>query len=250
MKFENILGRSSRLISDNSPVILTTLAVAGVVTTAYLTHKAAVQSTLIVEEMDPHATKREIFDETWKLYIPPVSAAAVTCTSIIMANRIGARRAAAVAAAYTLSERAFDEYRSKVVEQIGEKKEQKVRDEVAREIMERTPLDKAVIISTGSGDVLCLDAYSGRYFNSNMEALRKAQNDINARVLSNAEYATLSDYYHEIGLSDTTGSKEFGWNRHALLELEFSAMMTEDESKPCMVVTFSKVPRYKPWGSY
>lgn len=54
-------------------------------------------------------------------------------TCLIGASSVNLRRNAALATAYTLSESALKEYREKVVETIGEKKEQAVQDAVAKE---------------------------------------------------------------------------------------------------------------------
>ena len=254
MQIGNIFAKSKLLVKDNSPVILTAIGVAGVVTTAYLTHRAALQADKIIREesgdnpdnySDGFAGFREKAQLTWKLYIPPVSVAAVTCISIIGANRIGTRRAAAVAAAYTISERAYDEYKAKVVEKLGETKEKAVRDEIAQDRVNKTAANREVIITTNGGSVLCLDAWSGRYFESDMETIRKAQNDINAQII-HADYARVDDYYDIIGLEHTTASPEFGWNTNKMMELDFSTTLV-DEKTPCLVVSFASMPISEPW---
>lgn len=252
MQIGNIFAKSKLLVKDNSPVILTAIGVAGVVTTAYLTHRAAIAAHKVLEEDDLHGTAADRMTHikhrtklVWKLYIPPVSVAAVTCVSIIGANRIGTRRAAAVAAAYTISERAYDEYKAKVVEKLGETKEKAVRDEIAQDRVNKTAANREVIITTNGGSVLCLDAWSGRYFESDMETIRKAQNDINAQII-HSDYARVDDYYDIIGLEHTTASPEFGWNTSKMMELDFSTTLV-DEKTPCLVVSFASMPISEPW---
>lgn len=242
MDLHEIAKRAAKLAVDNSSTILTAIGVTGVVTTAVLTGRATFKASVLIlekeEETDNCLRPKEMAELTWKLYVPAIGTGAVSIASIIYANRIGTRRAAAVAAAYTLSERAFAEYREKILEKVGEKKETEYRDELAQDRVRKNPPREVIIIEGNS--VLCYDAYTGRYFTSNVETLKKAQNDINYAVL-NSYYASLTDFYEKIGLPRTSSSDEFGWNSDKMLELKFSAVLTE-EQKPCMSIEFAVAP--------
>lgn len=241
-----MLKIAEKFLGDNSPVILTGIGVVGTVTTAVLTGKASFEAARILddkrdiwrclEEEPPLRTKAGL---VWKLYIPPVLSTCVTVGAIIFANRISTRRAAALAAAYTVSEKAYSEYKDKIVEKIGEKKEQEARDEIAQDKVTRTPPSNDILITSG-GQELFLESYTGRYFFSDMETLRKAENDINRNIRNN-DYASLTDFYNLIGLQDTTISDEMGWNHDNHLELYFSATIT-DRGKPCVVMTYTFAP--------
>jgi hypothetical protein len=238
-------SRASKLAADNSTTIFTAIGVTGVITTAYLTARAShtAAGLLLDEKMagrdgEDALDIREKIDLTWKLYIPPAMTGAVTIACIIAANRVGTRRAAALAAAYTLSEKAIVEYKEKVVEKFGEKKEQEVRDELARDRIHRNP-DREVVIIEGDS-VRCFEAYTGRYFTSNIETLKKAQNTVNHQVL-HSYYASLSDFYEEIGLPRTAISDEIGWNVDRLLDLKFSAILPKD-GRPCISFDYDVVP--------
>lgn len=244
------IGRHfQRYVINNSPSILTAIAVTGVVSTAYLAGKASFKAAEILHEEESSQgynlpggklELKEQFVLVWKLYIPAASTAAFTIAAIVCANRISARRAAALAAAYSISERAFDEYRAKVTEKLGEKKERAVRDELAQERLDRDPVTGREVIITGNGEVLCYDAYTGRYFTSTVERIRKAENNINHRIL-HEHHASLTDLYEEIGLAATKVSEEVGWNLDHLLEVDISAGMTDD-SRPCLVLRFEVHP--------
>jgi hypothetical protein len=73
-----------------------------------------------------------------------------------------------------------------------------------------------------------------------MESLRKAQNDINHKIV-NDYYASLTDFYNLIGLAETAYSEEVGWNSDKLLELEFSAVMSSD-NRPCISIAYNYAP--------
>lgn len=246
MNLNDILKGSKKFVFDNSPAIMTAIGVAGVVSTAYLTGTATVKATSLyfeherqLDEMPRKEATKWLFKYTWRLYLPAAVSTLATITCIVCANRIGNRRAAAMAAAYTISEKAFAEYKDKVVEKLGDKKEQAVRDEIQQDRVTRTSEEsKNVIIA--EGDVLCYEAFTGRYFKSNMEALKKAQNDTNYQMI-NDNYASLSDFYNRVGLPPTATSDEVGWNLDQLVELEFSTVLSED-GKPCIAINFLVSP--------
>src|SRR5512140_944404 len=201
MSLIDIARQFEKYAMDNSPRILTGIAVAGTITTAYLAHKAGVETgkVLIIDEEVrrradlPEATFIDKVNLVWPEYLPAVGTGALTIACIIGASRIGSRRAAAVAAAYSLSERAFAEYKEKVVENIGEKKLQKIYDDLAQSRVDRDPVSTREVIITGNGDVMCYDSLTGRYFMGSMETIRKAENEINKQVLNNS-YASLTQF--------------------------------------------------------
>lgn len=248
MNLGDMLQRFQKLTIDNSPAILTGVAVAGTVATAFLTGKATIKATELVREQEKFYEKslveevgaREVVRLTWKLYIPPVTTGLLTVTCIIGANRIGTRRAAAVAAAYTLSEKAFSEYRDKVVEKLGEKKEQQVRDEIAQDRVTRNPANSSQLVVIDGRSVLCYEAFTGRFFISDMETLRKAENDTNHQV-NNDYYASLTDFYERIGLDKTSLSDEVGWNCNKLLEVQYSTVLSPD-GRPCISIDYAVAP--------
>lgn len=240
MALRDIVKQAEKFTLDNSPSICTAIGVVGTVATAYLTGKATVQAVRILERERLELDNIGKVQKVWTCYIPPVSAGVLTIAAIVGANRIGSRRAAAVAAAYAISEKAFTEYKDKVVEKVGAKKEQAVRDEIAQDRIDRQPVGKQEVIVTGAGDVLCCDAMSGRYFRSSVETLRKAMNDTNYQILSD-NYASLTDFYSRIGLAQTTLSDEVGWNVDRLMELQFSTAMAEHD-QPCIYMDYAIVP--------
>src|SRR5690606_4348768 len=116
-------------------------------------------------------------------------------------HSVHSRRAATMMSLYTLTDTAFKEYKTKVVETIGEKKEEAIREEIAKDRMNDNPPTDGQVIITGGGDQLCYDMYSGRYFKSDIEKIRKAMNDLNQEALQNF-YVPLNMFYSSIGLEE------------------------------------------------
>jgi hypothetical protein len=244
MVFRPLLKQTERFITDNSPAILTGIGVAGVVATAYLTGQASIKAARLIDETETFERRglelKEKVELVWTLYIPPVTTGLLTVTCIIAANRIGNRRAAAIAAAYSLTERAFEEYRNKVVEKIGERKEELVRADIVQDRLNENPPPSREVLMIGPGDVLCMEGLTGRYFNSNVETLRGAENQINACIIHDM-YASLSDFYDLIGLQHTDISDEMGWNVDKMLDLHFASAIAPD-GRPCISFSFRVVP--------
>lgn len=234
--------RVSKLIIDNSPSILTGIAVAGTITTAVLAGKASYRAHELICEaassgyyVEP-LTKKQKVDVVWKLYVPAITMGSLSVTAIIGSNRIGTRRAAAMAAAYTVSEKAFEQYREKIVEKIGENKERVARDEVAQDRVTKSPPQDHQVIVTGGGEVLFMDGWSGRYFKSDMESVKKAVNDLNYVVMNNF-YASLNDFYDKLGLDRISSGEEVGWNSDKLLDVHFTTT-SSDKQIPCFVINY------------
>lgn len=241
-----------KFISDNAPSILTSVGVVGVVGTAVLMYKATTKSTEKLYEIDavaqvkgePPLTTKQIVKETWFNYIPPVTVGAVTIGAIVFANHISTKRIAALTAAFAISEKRISEYKDKVIETIGEKKEQAIRDEVAQDGVKKNPPGSGnTVLVIGKGNVLCKDTFSGQYFRSSMDALKKAENDTNHEII-HCQYATLTDFYRKLGLPPTDMSDELGWSFDDLIKLEISAVVADDQhgEEPCLAFTFHAYP--------
>lgn len=241
----DLIRKTNRYTHRYSPIIMTGIGLAGVATTVYLTATASFKAARAIDEAENvggisnDSTQRfkEQVNIAWKFYIPPVTTGVVTVGAIAYANRLGSKRTTAAISAYTITERAFAQYREKIVEEIGPHKEQIVRDDIARSVAEAAPSRELII--AGSGEVMCCELYTRRYFMSDMEQLRKAQNDINAQV-NNELYVSLDDFYDKIKLTPTAHSSELGWDSDRQLELEFSTVLSED-GRPCLAFNYNYI---------
>lgn len=234
-------------MSEHSPEILTGLGIAGMITTTVLavkaTPKALKQIELAEIEKGEDLTKTELVKTAWKPYIPAVVTCTVSVACLIGANSVNAKRNAALATAYALSETAFSEYKDKVIETVGDKKEQAIKDAVAKEHIENNPVRSNEVIVTEKGNTLCYDIQSGRYFRSDIEKIRKSVNDVNSR-LTYENYISLNEFYYEIGLPTIKLGNELGWNiEDGLIDVDFSSQLAEDGT-PCLVVDYRIAPRY------
>lgn len=240
MSFQDLIKRSEKFTIDNSPLILTGVAVAGTVATAYLAGRATWRARGRLEDESPYSPRKEKLKKVWKLYIPPVVVGGLTVAAVVGANRIGTQRAAALAAAYALSERAFTDYKDKVLEKIGPDKEEEVRAELAQEYMSRHPELSREVQVIDKQNVLCLDSFSGRHFENNVEAIRRAETDIRRQILDE-HYASLNEFWALIGLSPTQYGEEVGWNFDSDCSISISTALAAD-GRPCVVLNYNTWP--------
>lgn len=248
MNLGTLLKAAEHFASKNSPAILTAIGVTGTITTAYLTGRASYlayemndnRESVTGTNSDPKERFKERFENVWRLYIPPVVSGTLTVAAIVGANHVSGRRATAMATAYSITERAFSEYRDKVVEKVGDSKEREYRDEIAQDRVTRNPVDDKSVIITDTGEVLCYDHFTGRYFKSSMESLRKAENEVNYLILHQG-YASLSEFYQHLNLATTVLSDSVGWDTDQLLEIDISTTLSTD-NRPCIAVNFNHLP--------
>lgn len=245
----------SSTINKNSPSILTALGVAGLVTSVILAIKATPKAIEIIErekdwrvdEWHQHGAPIEeievldVVELTWKCYLPTFAMMLATSACIIGSNRINLRRNAALASLFTITETALREYQEKVKEQIGEKKEELIRGEIAQDKLDKNPVDEKTVVITGKGNYLCFDSFSGRYFQSDADTLQKAANTFNQKLLRNG-WLNINEFYWEIGLEPIEMGDEMGWiAERNLLELKFTSKTAKD-NEPCLVVEYRVIP--------
>ena len=245
------LAKSVRMaIKKHSPEILTGIGIAGMVTAAVMAVKATPKALYLLEKAksDESENEKHPFVEkvkiTWKCYIPATVTGGVSILCLIFASSVNARRNTALATAYSLSESALKEYQQKVVETIGEQKEQAVRDAIAKDKIDCNPVSQREILLTEKGNTLCYDALSGRYFKSDIEKLKKAANLLNRQMFDEI-YISLNEFYYEVGLPGIGIGDDIGWNinRDGLVDLQFSSQLADDGT-PCLVVNYLVAPRY------
>lgn len=262
----NFLKNVSKSVSKHSPEILTGLGIAGMITSTVLAVRATPKAIALLEERKEELNQdnfnkniekdyslknhkeleklgfKETVKTVWKCYIPSAIMMGVSVPCLIFANSVHIRRHAVLATAYHLSETAATEYRKKVIETIGEKKEEAIRDKINKDRIEKNPVVENKVIITEKGNTLCYEPLSGRYFKSDIDKINKAVNEINRRINQNY-YVSLNELYDELGLEETTLGDELGWNSDdGLLDLHFSAQA--NDGNPCLVLDFAMLPKY------
>jgi hypothetical protein len=250
LNLELFSRRLASAVTRCGPEILTGLGIAGMVTAAVMAVRATPKALILIEEkkaasdIAPDKLKPiEAVKAAWACYLPAAVTGGLSIVCLIGANKVNARRNAAIVTAYTISESVLKEYQAKVIESIGEKKEQAIRDLIAKDKLDRDPIGNREVIIAEKGNTLCYDALSGRYFKSDIEKIKKAVNEANKNLLDDM-FVSLNDLYYEIGLKNTRQGDDLGWNvADGLIDLQFSSHLADDGT-PCLVLDYRAAPRY------
>ena len=234
--------------TKHSPEILTGIGIAGMVTTTILAVRETPKALMLIrdaeyEKKEGSLTAAEKFKACWKCYVPAAVTGAVSIACLVGASSVNLRRNAALATAYKLSETALTEYREKVIETVGEKKERLVRENIDKDHLEKNPVTNNNVIVTGNGDTLCYDSLFGRYFNSDIDKIKRAINELNRELIMD-NYVSLNDFYDRLDIDHIEIGDDLGWNvDDGLIDIDFGSQLASN-GRPCITLNYTITPRY------
>lgn len=241
------LNKLTRLLAKNSPGILAGLAAVGVVTTAVFSaraHTKAKEEGILDEiKSEDKTVKNAAIARSAVVYAPAILSGALTIVAVFGGQWVNAKRIGVLTAAYTVGEKALQNLEKDVqsfVAKSGLKMEDfdqhRATESVARSLQEGN--NSTVVI--GKGEVLCHDEWSGRFFPSTMETLRRAENDFNQRLFGDV-FMSVNEYYTLIGIDSIGAGDDLGWEPDGMLRLKFGTVLTP-EGVPCLSVSFEEPP--------
>lgn len=176
-------------------------------------------------------------------YVAPIMTGMLSTACVVSSCAVGNRKNASLMAAYTLSETALKTYQDKVVETLGESKAATIKNEVVSNEISRNPPTKTEVHITEKGNTLCFDRLSGRYFMSDIDKLKKIENELN-RVMRDEDFISLNDFYDEVGLEHVDLGSDLGWRMDdGYIDIEFTSHLTPDGA-PCLALSYRVMPRY------
>lgn len=228
---------------ENTPLIMTGTAISGVVTTTVLAAKAGREAEKVYEEAenkeipkDRAAAALQYAKITWKVWVPTVISGALTIGSVVMIHYTHQKRYAALMGLYALGNQAFQEYRESIDEVLDDKTKEEVKQRVVSKAVHRNEED----LDEALGDVremtLCYDTFSGRFFQSDIESIRRAENEFNKGLISH-NYGSLNELYSLMGIGGVGAGEDIGWNSDNLLSIGYNSILTE-RGVPAMSIDF------------
>lgn len=240
---------AKKSLAKHSPEILTGIGIAGMVTTTVLAIKATPKALQLIEEkkkaegVDKLAPV-DVVKTTWKCYIPTAVTCVTSAACLVGSTSVSVRRHAALATAYKLSETAIAEYREQVIEAVGEKKEQTIKEKVGQARIEKEPVSTSEVIVTKKGNTLCYDYMSGRYFESDIDLIKTAQNNLNEKLFNSfGGTVSLNDLYDELNLDHIGVGEDLGWNTENRVDIHIG-YGGADDGRPCIIVSHNNPPKY------
>lgn len=253
-KFKPKMKKIAASLDKNSPKILLGMGISGgIITTIRVAKKAPKVKERLddlheqLAECDEELSKARLIFEDLKvaapMYLPEIIGGGVSVGCILGSYKINAKRTAALATAYQIANSNLIEYKEKVEEVVGKTKKEKIESEIAENAIKKSknlPVDNEVIPEDGK--MLCYDKMSGRYFRSNPDEIRKAENKLNKRLITEM-YVSLNDFYYEIGLRGIEMGDALGWNNDEFIDIQFNSILT-DNDVPALVVDYVVIPKY------
>lgn len=168
--------------------------------------------------------------EIAKLYAPAVGLGLLSVTSILAGHNIMRKRNVALAAAYTIVDTNFKEYRERVVDRFGKELDRELRYNIKAVEVEETVVDekgeeKTVkkTIDVVHHDIEGLDGYSdyakffdasSAFYDDNAEynlMFLKKQQEYATKKLRSRGYLFLNEVYEMLGIMQTEAGAYVGW---------------------------------------
>lgn len=190
-----------RELRDHAPELLTGLGIAGMVVTAIFVGKSTLKCNKILTDKDK--TTRQKIKEVAPYYIPAIISGVGSAICVVGSMSVQNKRNAALAAAASFAEMTLREYRNKVVEVIGEKKEEKIQQEIVEDRMRANPPAPAILQVMDDGKMPCCDATTNFYFRASKADVDNLESELNFK-LQNEMYVNLFDYYYGFGIPNTS----------------------------------------------
>ena len=226
------------LLGPRSPSILAGLGVVGFITAVVMVAKAAPRASEIIEELeeDEECTFIEKGTAVAPLYAPAVAMMMISTAAIVASSHIHSTRYASVLALYSVSERTLSRWQDAVIEEVGEKKKERIR---RRTTEPREDIPQSLVVD--GNRMLFFDVFTGRYFRADsLEAVRRVVNESNDFMLGE-DFISLNEYYQNLGMPATGFGDDVGWTASdGLIELYYDSHIKDDI--PCVSMHFVKSP--------
>lgn len=242
----NLIHRSKYFLSRNGSTILTIMGGVGVVATSVMAVKATPKALQLLNEAEQEKgeklTKLETVKVAAPVYIPTVLIGTSTLICVFGANVLNKHKQASLASAYALIDTSYKEYKKKVIDLYGEEADNKVREEIAKDKYDE------IEMSLSDGKQLFYDEFSGRYFESTLAEVQRAEYHLN-RNMALSSYVCLNEFYDLLGIEEVPGGDEIGWSSFALgemywyswIEFHHSTILIDDDLE-CITITIATEP--------
>lgn len=247
---KSLFYNSKATMIKHSPEILMVAGIAGTVATTVLACKQTLKVDKVIKEHKYKVDsihqcveeKREDYTEqdaqkdlaiTYtqtgvnlvKLYAPAIGLGVLSITAIVSGHKILRKRNVALAAAYTIVDRSFKNYRSNVVEKFGAKVDDELRHNIkattqkAKDENGKTIKEDVQLIDGDLSQLECSDY--ARFFDAgcqghtkdpeyNLMYLRQQQSYCN-EILKSRGYLFLNEVYKLLDIPQTKAGQLVGW---------------------------------------
>lgn len=250
-KVSRTFGRAGLQLKKHSPEILVVAGIVGTVVSTVMACKATTKLESVLEENKKRADeiKNHIATEGYskeyteedgkkdlaivqvqsglnivKLYAPAVALGTLSVTAILAGHNITRKRNVAIAAAYTAVDKAFKDYRGRVVERFGKELDKELRYDIktkeVEEVIQNEDGSETIVKKnvTVAHDV---PSQYARFFDETCKAwTRNSEYNLNTLLdqqfafnerLQRVGHVFLNEVYDALGMERTTAGQIVGW---------------------------------------
>ena len=214
----------------------------------YLTYKETPKFVMACaskeRELGRPLTKWEKVKLAAVIFLPTVGTQVAGTAAIVYSTATGRKNQAAMAALYSASEKALDEYQKKVVDKIGEKESTEARKEATRENYQNMqPPKQQDIRSTGHGDQLCYMPAIDKWFRCAPTWLSHVNDEISNRLYNGFEMEiSFNEVLGEVGLKDIPILEDYVFTPDHPLHFVYDGNFSSEGMEAYTVVELAENP--------
>lgn len=256
MKPRNAIKLVGCFVKEHERIILTVITIGGAAVSVI---KAIQHGPTFERVIDDCKKKKEAGEEidvkevAKELAIPAAEVAipfAISAGAAVLNHKKATEKIQALTTLYSATKMASEEYQAATKKLAGEDLDREIREEMYKDKcfsdLRTGQVDQ--VYQTGHGVTKFFDAWSGRYFISDANYIKKVMNDFNQRLMSE-NYLSLNEFYEDLDLQPIDGGKELGWNtEYGLVDL-YIDYVSDEGDQPLGIVKFINMPswRYMRW---
>lgn len=245
-KLKEIPKAGKKVLIQHGPEISIAFGTGGMMFSTVLGILQTPEAMRLIEEKKKelgveNLSKSEVAKAVWKCYLPVAGMSIGSAALILLGTKVHMKRNAILATAYTLSEANRKEYREKVIETFGPKKEETVRDAMDKQEIKDHPVDEIGVEITGDGNTLIYDKVTKRYFRSDIDFIRKQETAFNKR-LPIEMYMNINEFYHMIHIPPVPYGEYFGCTADNVWLDITTGSQKVTESMACITIDYDIEP--------
>ena len=247
----DLVDKISKGVIKYTPEILAGTGIACFIGSTVAAVKATPEANKRVEAKKAETKKetltvRENLNCTWKLYLPAVALGAAGTGFVVMSVCSSNKRYLALSTSYSLLKDFTNSYQSHVVETIGERKEKKIRDEIAQEKVDKDEAAAPVII-TNTGNTLFKESLTGQRFRGDINKVKNLAIEFANKEFGCPEgYFGAGEWLDALGLEVPETMHDLGWSvsdQGKALTIDFTACVDhKNNDEPCLVINYYPMP--------
>lgn len=206
----------STAFKNQSSNLLIGAAIVGVGAVAYFAIKETPEVNEKLEKKKEEKGEELSIKEKAVIAVPGYRKTIITCVATVAAiagaHKCDLNKVALYSSASAIANDRLDKLNSKMEEELGPKKSQKIRDAINEDYIRANPPVEANIINTGKGVSLIVDNLTGVYFYSDISAIERAVDRMDTLIAKNGE-ATKNEWLSLLGLDMVADGDYTGWNK-------------------------------------